>query len=108
MYKYQDVPDKIIMDRHYFMVIMDKLEEVVKRVAKVELNIESLTDIYEEKLDKVDEKLDKVIEFSETIQARYLEDKLEKALQSGELRLRFIKETEKALNDEAKQYYGGE
>jgi len=84
MYK-QDMPDKIIMDRHYFMVIMDKLEEIVKRIAKIELNIESLTDIYEEKLDR-----------------------LEKMLQSGELRLKFIKETEKALDDEAKQYYGGE
>jgi len=84
MYK-QDAPDKIIMDRHYFMVIMDKLEEIVKRIAKIELNIESLTDIYEEKLDR-----------------------LGKILQSGELRLKFIKETEKALDDEAKEYYGGE
>jgi len=73
------------MDEHYFMVIMDKLEEIVKRIAKIELNIESLTDIYEEKLDR-----------------------LEKMLQSGELRLKFIKETKKALDDEAKEYYGGE
>jgi len=73
------------MDEHYFMVIMDKLEEIVKRIAKIELNIESLTDIYEEKLDR-----------------------LGKTLQSGELRLKFIKETEKALDDEAKEYYGGE
>ena len=84
MYK-QDVPDKIIMDRHYFMVIMDKLEEIVKRIAKIELNIESLTDIYEEKLDR-----------------------LGKALQSGKIEFKFIKETKKALDDEAKEYYGGE
>ena len=84
MYK-QDVPDKIIMDRHYFMVIMDKLEEIVKRIAKIELNIEGLMDIYEEKLDR-----------------------LGKALQSGKIEFKFIKETKKALDDEAKEYYGGE
>jgi len=71
------------MDEHYFMVIMDKLEEIVKRITKIELNIEGLMDIYEEKLDR-----------------------LEKMLQSGELRLKFIKETKKALDNEAKEYYG--
>jgi len=82
MDKYQDAPDKIIMDRHYFMVIMDKLEEVVKRIAKIELNIESLTDIYEEKLDR-----------------------LRNELQSGKIEFKFIKETKQALDDEAKEYY---
>ena len=60
------------------------------------------------KLRAIEEKLNKVIEFSETIQARYLEDKLEKALQSDKLHLKFIKEAEKALDDEAKEYYRGE
>jgi len=38
--------------------------------------------------------------------AKYLEDKLR--LQARGARLKFIKETEKALDDEVKQYYGGE
>jgi len=42
---------------------------------------ERLNALWEELL-KVEEKLDRVIEFSETLQGKYLEDKLEKALKS--------------------------
>jgi len=81
------------MDEVRFMAIMDKLDEIVKRIAQIELNIAGLVDIYEEKLDRV-------IEFSETLQAKYLEDKLEKALKSGKLHLKFMKEREKGLKED--------
>jgi len=44
-------------------------------------------------LKKIEEILDRTVKF-ETRQAKHF--------------LEFVKETEKALNDEAKQYYGGE
>ena len=69
-------------------VIMDELKEITKRMAQIERNVDILRN-----------KLDEMV-------AKYLEDKLR--LQAREARLKFIKETEKALDNEAKQYYGGE
>ena len=99
----------VIMDERNIGELMDIYEKRLDRLIDMSIGaIEELVDALKEKLDKVEKKLDKVIEFSETIQAKYLEDKLEKELQSGKLHLKFIKETEKALDDEAKEYYGGE
>ena len=85
------------MTYHYYY---DELKYATpeKKITFIGTRIINRLDGLKEKLDKIDEKLDRVIEFSEII----------KTLQSGELRLKFIKETEKALDDEAKQYYGGE
>jgi len=62
-------------------------------------NIKARLNALWKELLKVEEKLDKVIEFSETLQAKYLEDKLEKALKSGKLHLKFMKETEEGLKE---------
>ena len=62
------------------------IDELYEEIRKIDNNL----NIMSRELLQVKEKLDRVIEFSETLQAKYLEEELEKAWESGKLRLNYF------------------
>jgi len=80
----------MVISNNDVIIMMDKLKKITKEMAQIEKDISALSD----KLNGL------------AVKYLCLENDLQK--QMRKLRLKFIKETEKALDDEAKEYYGGE